>query len=599
MNLKIPLFSLFLGCSCVAAERNSPLTILFSGSANGILNSCHCPSNPWGGLAKRAWLIKALRTTAGADRVVTIDSGDLFPVEANPERAALLLTLFSQMDYQAVALGDQELAGGLDPWGKINQAAGMWNTATGCSTFPWLSGGYQVESGTRQNKALPPAWTVIKRCGLRIGIVSVSHADIWRLSKSIPEGIRLTSSSDTIKAFLKATAGQLDLAIVLSHQGAAADRLLAAQVKGIDLIIGGHSQSLISPPEVINGVAICQAGKNGENLGVLLLRPQPSSDFPAPRSAFESQDPFSPTVADTRRWRFAQQIIPLNTAVDDAKPAAALISAYNNEPDAQNAKRLSAPDPQAKTNTPILVLSLPSQPVAATFGERKNVSVVIGNRGNVPLTIEKVRSKSPWMQVTGAPSLIAPFSEAEIHFELATEILDRFFRCDFSVVANDPLRPVVQGSFTGYAVGTRHGLLDTPAVWSNLVDRLNEATPRLRPEREPLLSGLLPVTPAADSERRIRVEYFYAPGCSDCQVIERDILPDLVMRFEGLMDLRKIDVTVTSNYLHFTRLSERQRIRPDNTVSVFVDEAIPLLGLEAIRENLARTIEERIGRRQP
>jgi hypothetical protein len=598
-------FLLFLvGGSCAAAERGDPLTILFAGSANGILNSCHCPSNPWGGLAKRAWLIHMLRTAAGTDRVITLDTGDLFSVDQDVERSSLLLKLCTLMDYQAVAVGDQELAGGLESWVRINQLAGLWDTSTRGSTFPWLSGGYRLKSGIRKNQFLTPAWTVFERCGLRIGIVSVSHSKIWRLQKSKPKGVKLASPSDTLDTFLKATRGKLDLTIVISHQGIDEDRLLAAQAKDIDLIIGGHSQSLISPPEVVNGVAICQAGKNGENLGVLLLKPcsetlscgisvNPQKGLGQNGAA----DAFRPTSVQTPRWHMSQQLIPLNDAVDDDGKAATLIGTYLKEQDKQNAMRLAVPDPHAVTNTPQLVLSLPTTPINLTVGERRNVSFRMGNRGSVTLKVERVRSKSPWMRVLDAPQQIDPFSEAVATFELVTDKMDRFFRCDFSVTANDPLRPVVQGVFTGQVEGDRRGLLDVPSLWSNLCERVREsAMAPTRPAMVPLLSDLTQAVPPTTTagQQQIRVEFFFAPGCSDCQIIEDDILPGLSERFEGFLDLQKLDVTVASNYVHFARLSNRLRISPTNTIAVFVDETIPLLGLDAIRKSLERVIEERI-----
>lgn len=63
--------------------------------------------------------------------------------------------------------------------------------------------------------------------------------------------------------------------VVLSHLGLGADRRLAAQVPGIDVILGGHSHSLIAPPVVLEGpdrpVLIVQSGAFGRWLGRLDL----------------------------------------------------------------------------------------------------------------------------------------------------------------------------------------------------------------------------------------------------------------------------------------------------------------------------------------
>jgi len=48
-----------------------------------------------------------------------------------------------------------------------------------------------------------------------------------------------------------------------------ADRELARKVKGIDIIVGGHSHTAIKDPVTESGTVIVQAGSNGVYLGVL------------------------------------------------------------------------------------------------------------------------------------------------------------------------------------------------------------------------------------------------------------------------------------------------------------------------------------------
>jgi 5'-nucleotidase/UDP-sugar diphosphatase len=57
----------------------------------------------------------------------------------------------------------------------------------------------------------------------------------------------------------------------LTHEGFEDDSVLAANVKGLDVIIGGHSHTRLKRPRLINGVLIVQTGSNCENLGVLDL----------------------------------------------------------------------------------------------------------------------------------------------------------------------------------------------------------------------------------------------------------------------------------------------------------------------------------------
>jgi len=73
----------------------------------------------------------------------------------------------------------------------------------------------------------------------------------------------------------------VDVVIALSHGGVVKDKDgrftagedvdLASEVRGIDVVIGGHSHTELREAIIINGTPVVQAGKNGENLGELVL----------------------------------------------------------------------------------------------------------------------------------------------------------------------------------------------------------------------------------------------------------------------------------------------------------------------------------------
>lgn len=58
-----------------------------------------------------------------------------------------------------------------------------------------------------------------------------------------------------------------DILIALTHIGLQKDRELAAAVRGIDLIVGGHSHAVLTDPEFVGNTAIVQAGWWGHYLG--------------------------------------------------------------------------------------------------------------------------------------------------------------------------------------------------------------------------------------------------------------------------------------------------------------------------------------------
>ncbi len=62
----------------------------------------------------------------------------------------------------------------------------------------------------------------------------------------------------------------IDLTVLLTHIGIADDRKLAQMLDprwGVDMIIGGHSHTLMEQPEVVNGIPIVQAATGTDQIG--------------------------------------------------------------------------------------------------------------------------------------------------------------------------------------------------------------------------------------------------------------------------------------------------------------------------------------------
>lgn len=62
----------------------------------------------------------------------------------------------------------------------------------------------------------------------------------------------------------------IDCTVLLTHIGFEEDKLLAAHLDpslGVDMIIGGHSHTLLEKPENVNGILIAQAGTGTDQIG--------------------------------------------------------------------------------------------------------------------------------------------------------------------------------------------------------------------------------------------------------------------------------------------------------------------------------------------
>ena len=62
----------------------------------------------------------------------------------------------------------------------------------------------------------------------------------------------------------------IDLTVLLTHIGFESDKELAAMLKpewGVDMIIGGHSHTILEQPAQVNNILIAQAGVGTDQIG--------------------------------------------------------------------------------------------------------------------------------------------------------------------------------------------------------------------------------------------------------------------------------------------------------------------------------------------
>ena len=110
---------------------------------------------------------------------------------------------------------------------------------------------------------------------MRVVVVGLTTPDTPGISSPGPN-LRFTDPLEAAnRAVWEARREGPALVVMLSHLGLGADRRLAAEVAGVDVILGGHSHTLVAPPVVVEGpdrpVLIAQAGAHGRFLGRLDL----------------------------------------------------------------------------------------------------------------------------------------------------------------------------------------------------------------------------------------------------------------------------------------------------------------------------------------
>jgi len=271
------LFSLVSQTSCSESPKN--ITIIHH-------NDFHAANVPFQtaiagdsveimGLAGLKGLADAVRDTCAPS--LWLDAGDEFtgtPVSSITKGASQIF-LIRMMGIDAAVLGNHEFDNGFDRAIAFRDSIGI----------PVLGGANCVlEDGTPVTQAFLD--TTIG--GVPVRIIGLVPPDLKTLV--LPQntaGLTMINQVETVRRYLPP---KNRLAIVLSHMGYAQDSLLATEVPEIDVIIGGHTHTVIHKPHLIGqtglvesanlkgdqlhrlpGTLILQAGSRGMYLGVLSL----------------------------------------------------------------------------------------------------------------------------------------------------------------------------------------------------------------------------------------------------------------------------------------------------------------------------------------
>jgi len=116
--------------------------------------------------------------------------------------------------------------------------------------------------------------------GIKIGVFSILGKDADNVAPKATPVTFAKQSSFAKKMVKKLQSEKCDIIICISHSGLSKDENgawggedfeLARAVKGINLIVGGHSHTRLDQPLIVNGIPIVQAGEFGQFVGRLSL----------------------------------------------------------------------------------------------------------------------------------------------------------------------------------------------------------------------------------------------------------------------------------------------------------------------------------------
>lgn len=188
-----------------------------------------------GGIIRLHQAISALRRDA--PETLLLDAGDQFQgtLLFTLHREKIVADLANVMAYDAMVPGNHEFDDGCDRFFSLVRSLDA----------PVVAANLFVSKDMAPDVNIDP-WIIIEKQNRRIGIIGLSNPDTPRIAASCVE----TEFGDAVVALRKAVVELenqgVNIIIALTHLGLERDLALARQVTGVDVIVGGHTHSLLS-----------------------------------------------------------------------------------------------------------------------------------------------------------------------------------------------------------------------------------------------------------------------------------------------------------------------------------------------------------------
>lgn len=213
------------------------------------------------GYAKLATLVKEMRKEGN---VLLLDAGDTthgLPI-ATISNGESIIKLMNQMGYDAMVPGNHDFNYGYDRLIELNRMA----------DFPILAANVIREDGTRDLEE----YTIIEIDGIKVGIFGLTTQETkFKSNPKNTEGININDPVAVAEEMVKKLKEEdVKLVIALAHIGMDEESNpkttdIAKKVQGIDIIIDGHSHTMLEEGEVIGDTLIVQTGEYLKNIGVV------------------------------------------------------------------------------------------------------------------------------------------------------------------------------------------------------------------------------------------------------------------------------------------------------------------------------------------
>ncbi len=197
-----------------------------------------------------------------------VDGGDQFQgtLFYTYYKGKLAAEMMNQMGYDAMTVGNHEFDDGPEVLRGFIDAV----------EFPVLMSNADVSGEELLADAIMKS-TIIEKDGEMIGLIGLTPEDTDELSSPGPN-VTFSDPSEAVQAEVdKLTEEGVNKIVVLSHSGYSVDQTVAENTTGVDVIVGGHTNTLLGDmegaegpyPTMVGDTAIVSAYAYGKFLGEL------------------------------------------------------------------------------------------------------------------------------------------------------------------------------------------------------------------------------------------------------------------------------------------------------------------------------------------
>jgi 5'-nucleotidase / UDP-sugar diphosphatase len=237
-------------------------TILHSNDMHGdfLAEAGGAPGKLIGGLSLLSGYIDQVRHSE--ENVLYVISGDMVQgsIIDSEYKGISTIEIMNYLAPDVVTLGNHELDYGLAHLLFLEKMA----------NFPIVNANLYLRP---YHKRLMRPYVILNKAGLDIMFIGlITESVISKLSMDeIGTFVTLEDAAAEVGRICNAYRdADIDLTVLLTHIGFDSDRELAAMLKpewGVDVIIGGHSHTILEKPEVVNDILIVQAGTGTDQIG--------------------------------------------------------------------------------------------------------------------------------------------------------------------------------------------------------------------------------------------------------------------------------------------------------------------------------------------